>query len=100
MDIRARTGARALSPDAAGDVARIQELWGDLRERYGAGGPFLFGRRTIADAFYAPVCTRFVTYDVTLDPVCAAYVEALLADPAVTAWGEAAAAEPWTIAAP
>jgi glutathione S-transferase len=65
------------------NVARITQSWNDCRANYGAGGPFLFGRWSIADAMYAPVATRLRTYGVPLDPVSAAYVEATYALPAM-----------------
>jgi glutathione S-transferase len=59
-----------------------------------SGGPFLFGQRTMADAMYAPVATRFVTYDVGLDPVCQVYVDRIMAMPEMVEWIGAARAEP------
>lgn len=67
-------------------------------ERHGAGGPFLFGARTIADAFYAPVATRLHSYGVPVGPASQAYCEAIFADPAFLSWEAAAKAELWTIA--
>ncbi len=75
----------------ATDIARIQALWTDCLER--SGGPFLFGTFSIADAFFAPVVTRFRTYGVSLPPPLAAYVESVLALPAMVRWTEAAHAE-------
>ncbi|MGE3142883.1 MAG: glutathione S-transferase N-terminal domain-containing protein [Hyphomonadaceae bacterium] len=95
MNVRRRTEQRAWSADMRQDLARLEEMWSDLRARFGAGGPYLFGRRSIADAFYTPVATRFRTYGVTLSPPAQAYCEALLADRAFLAWEEAALAEPW-----
>lgn len=87
------------SEAAARDIARILALWEELRARFGAGGPFLFGRFSIADAFFAPVAVgRFLAYRVPLSPVAAAYVEALAAHPAVAAWVADAHAE--TLRAP
>ena len=57
------------------------------------GGPYLFGHFTIADAMYAPVATRFRTYGVTLEPVAEAYKDAMLADPDMKAWEDAARSE-------
>jgi glutathione S-transferase len=57
--------------------------WNDCRAAYGAGGPFLFGRWSIADAMYAPVATRLRTYGIPLDPVSIAYVDATYALPAM-----------------
>ncbi len=76
--------------DAEGkkDAARVQAIWRECRETWGAkaDGPFLFGRWSIADAAYAPVVTRFRTYGVTPDAVGAAYMEAVLADPDFLLW--------------
>jgi glutathione S-transferase len=83
---RVYSGARA-------DIARITAIW---RDCLGAsGGPLLFGERpTTADAMFAPICSRFLTYDVQLDPLCAAYRDAVLALPDVVEWAALAAAEP------
>ncbi|NTV09420.1 MAG: glutathione S-transferase family protein [Zoogloea sp.] len=78
---------------AQGDIERIDEIWRDCLQRY--GGPFLFGRqRTMADAMYAPVVTRFLTYDVAQDDLCAAYCRTILAMPEMQEWIAAAKAEP------
>ena len=79
------------------DAAEVQVRWGRLRERYGAGGEFLFGAFSLADCCYAPVVTRFETYGVELDPVSRRYCEAMNAVPEVQAWRAAALAEPWRI---
>jgi glutathione S-transferase len=94
MDIRARKPGKGRAPGVAEDIARIQALWGDCRARFGQGGPFLFGAFSIADAFYAPVATRFVTYGVEVDEVSRAYRDAVLALPAMKAWTEAGLKEP------
>ncbi|MGY4473138.1 glutathione S-transferase [Bradyrhizobium sp. USDA 3364] len=78
---------------AQADIDRVCTIW---RDCLGAsGGPFLFGaRRTMADAMYAPVVTRFMTYDVKLDPLLAAYAGTIMAMPEMQQWIEAAKAEP------
>ncbi len=83
-------------PQALNDVARIEAIWSQCRERWGAsgGGPFLFGRWSIADAAYAPVATRFRTYGVTPGAVAAAYLQAVLSDPDFLAWEEQARKDP------
>ncbi len=73
-------------PRALKDAERIQAIWRECRERWGQGGPFLFGRWSIADAAFAPVATRFRTYGLTPDAVSAAYMEAVLADPDFRVW--------------
>ena len=98
MNVRRRAGKRDWPDDTHADVARLQELWGELRGKHGGGGPFLFGRRSIADAMYAPVCTRLRTYGVAVDPVSQAYCDAVLDDDAFLAWERGAIAETWTIA--
>ena len=78
---------------ARGDIERIVTIFDDCLARY--DGPFLFGHRpTLADAMYAPVCTRFRTYDVTLPPRAAAYRDTVLRCAPMTEWTEAAAYEP------
>jgi glutathione S-transferase len=94
MDIRGRKPGKGRAPGVAEDIARIQALWNDCRSRFGQGGPFLFGHFTIADAFYAPVVTRFVTYEVELDAKSQAYRDAVLSLPALKTWTEAALKEP------
>lgn len=84
---------RALSDSALADIASISTRWRTARSRFGAGGNFLFGAFSAADAMYAPVATRLRTYGVTLDPDIAAYVEAIHAHPAFVAWKTAALAE-------
>ncbi|MDH2387076.1 glutathione S-transferase [Bradyrhizobium sp. CER78] len=78
---------------AQADIDRVCTIWADCLGK--SGGPFLFGeRRTMADAMYAPVVTRFMTYDVKLDPVLAAYASTIMAMPEMLEWIEAAKAEP------
>jgi glutathione S-transferase len=90
MDLAQKIPMAEVPLEAKDDIARIQALWLDCRKRFGAGGDFLFGRWTIADAMFAPVATRFDTYGITLDPVAKAYVEASLALPAMQDWIAAA----------
>ncbi len=95
MNLRARKpGQGHDAPGVKDDVRRIQALWNECRARFGKGGPFLFGAFSIADAFYAPVVSRFVTYEVPLDAVGAAYRDAVLGLPAMKKWMADAAAEP------
>jgi len=98
MNIRERRPGAGRTPEVAADIARITAMWRDCRARFGEGGPFLFGVASLADAFYAPVASRFATYVVDLDPVSQAYVETVLAWPPVADWCEGARAEPWVIA--
>ena len=93
MNIRARFPGSPRPPDVERNVARIKQLWSDLRARFGAGGDFLCGAFGIVDAMYVPVLMRFRTYGVRLDGVCAAYADALLRHPAVQGWLEQAERE-------
>ena len=97
MNIRGEKGARTFEAAVTADIERVQAIWRDCRERFGDGGPFLFGKPGNADAMYAPVVTRFRTYGVKLDEVSAAYAEAVWSLPAMQEWIEAARKEPWTI---
>lgn len=93
MNLRAHRPGFTIWSAAQADIERIAEIWRECLETW--NGPWLFGRRpTIADAMYAPVATRFRTYDVRLDPVCAAYNAHLLAWPDLVEWSEAALGEP------
>ena len=94
MNCRAALPGKGGSPAADADIARIAAIWRECRDKFGAGGDFLFGRFGVADAMFAPVASRFTTYAVDLDPVSRAYVDAVLALPAMEAWYEAARAEP------
>lgn len=94
MDLRARKPGHGRAPGVAEDISRVLTLWNECRSRFGQGGPFLFGHFSIADAFYAPVVSRFVTYEVELDAVARSYRDAVMALPAMQTWAEAARAEP------
>jgi len=74
------------------DIERVVAIWRECLSTY--GGPYLFGRLSMADAMYAPVCTRFLTYDVKLDATADAYCRRIMAWPAMVAWVAAAKAEP------
>jgi glutathione S-transferase len=94
MDLGESKPGQGHVPAALADVRRVQAIW---REALAAsGGPFLFGAFTIADAMFAPVTTRLVTYGVPLDATCRAYVDAIAALPAMQAWRADADREPRT----
>ncbi|MDB5644244.1 MAG: glutathione S-transferase [Hyphomicrobiales bacterium] len=91
MNLKAHFKDFKIWSKAQSDIERITSIW---RECLGAyEGPWLFGEFSIADAMYAPVATRFQTYDVKLDPVCAAYAKRLLEHPFVMEWIESAKLE-------
>ncbi|WP_457089832.1 glutathione S-transferase family protein [Microvirga sp. P5_D2] len=83
----------------ARDVARFSEIVRQARERFGAGGPFLFGRFSAADAMFAPLVTRLDTYSIELDATTQAYVDTILTLPAFWEWRAAALEESWIVAA-
>ncbi len=91
MSLKARHPGFKVWAGAQADIDRVVAIW---RERLAKGGPYLFGDLTMADAMYAPVCTRFHSYDVALDPVCAAYRDRILALPVMREWTAAALQEP------
>jgi glutathione S-transferase len=93
MNLRGHFPGHKIWTGAKPDIERIVEIWSDCLARY--GGPFLFGRkRSAADAIFAPVATRFQTYDVPLPPACADYRDTILAMPELQAWIKEAKLEP------
>lgn len=92
MNLKAHHEKFSIFSGARPDVERIKELWTDCLETY--GGPFLFGPPTVADAMYAPVCTRFRTYSVPLPPLLAKYCETIFEWDLMKEWTEGALAEP------
>jgi glutathione S-transferase len=93
MNLHRPIRAVALSQDAQANVARIQEIWIECRERYGERGSFLFGTFGAADAMFAPVVHRFRTYDIPVAPKAQAYMETMMALPAFAEWTEAGLVE-------
>lgn len=100
MNLGKRFGARDRGPGVARDVARITDLWRQARERFGqkAGGPFLYGAFSAADAMYAPIVTRLDTYGIAVDPASRDYMQAVLGLPAFREWLAAALTETWIVA--
>ena len=92
MDLLADKAGHVPTPEALADARRIGDIWRDALAA--SGGPFLFGSFTLADAMFAPVTTRFITYRVELDATCRGYVDTIGALPAMQAWRRDAAAEP------
>ena len=91
MNLVLRKTDHVLSAAAAADALRVEQLMGDQLAR--SGGPFLFGRFTIADAMFAPVATRFVTYGLPMSKAMRTFSNALLELPAMNRWIEGARAE-------
>jgi glutathione S-transferase len=77
---------------AQADIERITAIWNECLAA--SGGPYLFGKLCAADLMYAPVVTRFMTYDVKVDPVCAAYCVRIVDLPEMREWTAAAKREP------
>jgi glutathione S-transferase len=81
--------------ESLGDVARVDAIWSETRGRFGGGGPYLFGAEfTAADAMFAPVVARILTYQPALSPVAREYCAAVRAHPLVALWYDLAAKEP------
>jgi len=98
MNLRKALPGKGRGPGVDADIERVTAIWREARERFGQGGPFLFGPYSAADAMYTPVASRFRTYGVALDPACQAYADAVLSWPAFLAWQADALKEPWIIA--
>jgi glutathione S-transferase len=97
MNIRNRLPGRGRAEGVAEDIARVVDIWTSCRKQYGSRGDYLFGAFSIADAFYAPVVTRFTTYDVRPSAEAAGYMEAMIAHPFMKEWIEAAKVESWSL---
>lgn len=97
MNLRRRRRGVSLSEAVKADIARIDALWRHCRKTYGKKGKFLFGAFGNVDAMFAPVVTRFDTYDIKVSSESRTYMEAVLTTGAFQAWRTAAVAEPWTI---
>ena len=92
MNLKAHYPGFKVWAGAQADIDRVTEIWRDCLKRY--GGPYLFGERSMADAMYAPVCLRFLTYDVALDEASRAYCETIAQWPDLQRWIAEAKAEP------
>ena len=103
VNIRASYPGKGMTPAVRTDIERITAIWRDCRKRFAGAfqkdDGFLFGAFGAADAMFAPVVTRFRTYGVKLDTDSDAYCNAVLAQPAMKDWIDAAKHEPWLIAA-
>ncbi len=93
MNLKVRHETFKVWGGAQADIERVATIWRECLQKY--GGPYLFGATpTMADAMYAPVCTRFATYNVKLDPASAGYRDLMLRFPALMEWTAAAKSEP------
>ena len=96
MNIRRINPPRERDEAVMKDVQRIDGIWNDCRNRFGANGPFLFGAFSGADCMYAPVVTRIRSFSLPVSDVSKAYMDAVLNHPAFLEWEAASKAEPWT----
>jgi glutathione S-transferase len=97
MNIHRRIAMPTLPPETLAEIARLDGLWKALRARHQTGGPWLFGARTIADAFYAPVATRMRTYGVPLSPASQDWCAAVFADADFRDWEAASIPDSWDV---
>jgi glutathione S-transferase len=97
MNMRSSFPGRGMTEEAQADLNRIAALWRDCRKRFGAGGGFLFGHFTIADAMYAPVVSRLRTYKIDLEEEAQDYADSVWAHPPLQEWAAAARNEPMVI---
>ena len=86
MDLVGDLSAQSKAALVQDEIDRICAIWREARERFGQAGPFLYGAFTNADAMFAPVVTRFRTYNVPVDAVCSAYMRAVLDLPSFKSW--------------
>ena len=98
MNLRREYRSMTADVEARRDIARIEDLWEWTAERWGGQGPYLFGARfTAVEAFYAPLASRFKTYNVKLSETSQRYADALLDHPATIEFYEAGRREPWVM---
>jgi len=98
MNIRARGRKVTMSAELEADIARIKTIWRELRTQYAAAGPWLFGQYTIADAMFAPVVFRFLTYGVSEPGPVEEYVQTVASDLLVQEWVRASELEQEVVA--
>jgi glutathione S-transferase len=97
MNVRRRFDGFVPSEAAKADMVRILTLWAEARSRFGGGGPFLFGTFGAADIFYAPVVSRFISYQVPVPGFAAAYMQAVWEHDWMVQWVAASESEEWVI---
>jgi glutathione S-transferase len=98
MHLGARFATPPITEALQASIDRVEDIWSEARNRFGNGThPFLYGKFTAADAMYAPVVSRFESYQIPVRESTRAYMDAVLAYPPFVAWRDAALAEPWSI---
>ncbi|MCX8507054.1 MAG: glutathione S-transferase family protein [Alphaproteobacteria bacterium] len=94
MNIRRRVSGAVASPESLKEITRICQIWHHCRQEFAGKGKFLFGTApTIADWFYAPIVTRFITYNIEMDDSARDYVANLVTHPVMARWLANATAE-------
>lgn len=97
MHLGARFATPPLTEPLRACIDRVEDIWSEAHNRFAGGQPFLYGAFSAADAMYAPVVTRFDTYQIPVRETTRTYMDAVLAHPAFEAWRAAALVEPWSI---
>jgi glutathione S-transferase len=97
MNLGKKHESKERGEGVASDVTRVCELWKTARTQFGAGGDYLFGEFSAADAMFAPLATRLVTYSIPVDNQSQAYVDAIYALPAFKEWQKSALNERWIV---
>ena len=97
MDIRGQVGPITPPAEVQTDLERLDAAWGHARQKFGAAGPYLFGRWTLADIAFAPVASRCRSYGLPLSDAGQSYVDAVLAHPHFGEWRAEALKETWRI---
>ena len=98
MNLRRPQRPVPMNAEIFADVARLEALWRQCRKEHGKGGPFLFGKFSIADAMFTPIVTRLETFDIKVAEDTQHYMNAVLATPAFHEWKAAALKEKWIVA--
>lgn len=98
MNLGATYATPEMTVPLIANVARIEHIWAEARTTYGAGGPYLYGAFSAADAMYAPIATRLDTYQIPVQAETRAYIDTILSHPDFVDWRDAALKETWTIA--
>jgi len=97
MNVRTRMPLENLSEAAKAEIVRILQLWAEARARHGSAGPFLFGTFGAADIFYAPIVSRFITYDIGVPGFAQSYMQSIWEHDWMAQWISAAEDEEWVI---
>jgi len=97
MDLRTSQPTPGMTGGLATEISRIDQVWQECRNRFGQGGPYLFGSFSIADCMFAPVVGRFAGYGVSVSDVSQNYINTMFLNPGMAEWVAAAKVEPWEI---